>query len=116
MKVELVYEKTCPNIEAARNQLLQAFTDLQLTPHWYEWEVSSADTPDYAHGYGSPTLLVNGKDVSGNLPNGHDYSCRIYCGDDVSHNGIPSLTDIKTALRSATHEISSNALCVSFKT
>ena len=98
MKVELVYEKTCPNIEAARKQLLQAFSDLQLTPHWTEWEVSSTDTPDYAHGYGSPTILVNGHDVSGDQPDGHDYACRIYCGDNATHSGIPALTDIKSAL------------------
>ncbi len=54
MKVELIYEKTCPNIEAARAQLLRAFSDAGMTPRWQEWEVRSPQVPTQVHEYGSP--------------------------------------------------------------
>ena len=34
LRVELVYEKTCPNIEAARAQLTRAFAEAGMPPHW----------------------------------------------------------------------------------
>ena len=101
MQVELVYEQTCPNIEAARKQLLKAFVKADLSPHWQEWEVSSADAPEHIHGYGSPTILVNGQDVSGDIDQGNDYCCRVYNHDEQSNKGIPALTDIIQALNVA---------------
>ena len=111
MIVELVYEKTCPNIEAARSQLLKAFSETGISPHWQEWEVSSPDVPPHVHGYGSPTILVNEHDVSGDLPEGNDYCCRVYSHDTLSNKGVPALTDIVNALKAAkqTNESKSNA-------
>ena len=68
MRVELVYESTCPNIAAARAQLLHAFAQAKVSPQWNEWEVTDPKAPDYIHGYGSPTILVNGQDVSADCP------------------------------------------------
>lgn len=99
MQVELVYEKTCPNIGAAREQLLRAFVEAGITPHWQEWEVSSADAPAHVHGYGSPTILVDGKDVSGGVIEGNDYCCRVYAHSESVNKGIPALTDIVHALQ-----------------
>ncbi len=106
MKVELVYEKTCPNIDAARTQLLKAFTESGIMPRWTEWEVSSPDAPQYVHGYGSPTILVDGQDVSGGVAGGDDYCCRVYSHDEDSGKGIPSLRDIVAALKTSTHTAS----------
>lgn len=99
MQVELVYEKTCPNISAARTQLLRAFANTGITPRWQEWEVSTDDAPDYVHGYGSPTILVNGKDVTPATHDGDDMCCRIYAGNEDGHKGVPALADIVSALR-----------------
>lgn len=100
MKVELVYEKTCPNIEAARAHLLRAFTEAGITPSWQEWEVTTADAPDYIHGYGSPTILVNGNDVSGDMAGGDDYCCRVYSHGEQTNKGVPAMADIVRALKS----------------
>lgn len=99
MTVELVYEKTCPNIEAARAQLLKAFAAAGITPKWREWEVSSADAPQYIHGHGSPTILVDGRDVSGGETAGDDYCCRVYAENEDGRKGVPSLQDIVSALK-----------------
>jgi hypothetical protein len=100
MKIELVYEKTCPNIEVARSQLLRAFTEEGITPLWMEWEVSTSEAPSYIHGYGSPTILVDGKDVSGGDIDGDDYCCRVYSHGE-NNKGVPAISDIVNALKSA---------------
>ena len=97
-KVELVYERSCPNIRAARVNLLQAFSELELTPGWLEWEVADTDIPVYAKNMGSPTILVDGIDISGALDEGHDHSCRVYTEVNGGMFGVPSVTMIKNAL------------------
>ena len=99
MRVELIYEKTCPNIKAARAQLLRAFGMTGITPHWQEWEVSMTEAPAYVHGHGSPTILVNGQDVSGSLITGNDYCCRVYTHLE-NNKGVPAVLDIVQALKS----------------
>lgn len=99
MQVELVYEKTCPNIVAARTQLLRAFADAGITPRWQEWEVNSEEAPEHVHGYGSPTILVNGKDVSPATHHGDDMCCRVYAENEDGHKGVPAMADIVSALK-----------------
>jgi len=101
LKVELVYEKTCPNIKASRTQILQAFNKLGLDPTWTEWEVTEDDTPDYIHGYGSPTILVNGKDVADEQADRDDMCCRVYANSDADNNGVPTIDDIMMAIKSS---------------
>jgi len=48
-------------------------------------------------GFGSPTILVDGEDVSG-APSDEAASCRVYLGSDV--RGVPSLETIIQALKS----------------
>ncbi len=107
MKVELIYERTCPNVTEARQQLLRAFSQVSVTPHWQEWEVSSPEAPAHVHGYGSPTILVDGRDVSGKMDEGHDYCCRVYSHGESGNMGVPALADVVRALRSA-HQAPAN--------
>jgi len=100
VQLELIYENTCPNVEAARSQLLRAFAEAGVQPRWREWEISSPEAPRHVHGYGSPTILVNGRDVSGDAAGGDDYCCRIYSYGDQGSKGVPPLADIVRALES----------------
>jgi hypothetical protein len=103
MKVELIYEKSCPNIALARDQLLHAFVDAGVAAKWQEWEVSDPDAPSYIHGYGSPTILVNGHDVAGDESDKDDNCCRVYSSNgDSNDKGVPFLNDIVDSIRSAT--------------
>lgn len=102
MKVELIYEKTCPNIEAARTQIKRAFADHGAHAQWQEWEISDPLSPDYAHGYGSPTVLVDGKDVTGAEPTNDDSCCRIYTlASSRENQGVPAVAQIVAALAAA---------------
>lgn len=95
-EVELLYFPDCPNVPAAREQLRRAFEATGASPKWTEVDVSAEVAPPYARGYGSPSILVDGKDVTGVGPGGGS-SCRIYVGSDV--RGVPPLDAIVTALR-----------------
>jgi len=101
MKIEFIYEKTCPNIEPTREQLVAAFDQLKLAPTWQEWEVSNATAPAYVHGYGSPTILINGKDLLGAAPNSDDMSCRIYPNSPSPNRGVPAAATIVAAMQAA---------------
>jgi mercuric ion transport protein len=96
--VELIYDKDCPNIETARSQLLRAFAEADVKARWKEWRTDDPDAPSHVHGYGSPTVLVNGKDVAGHEPDLNGPSCRIYAAGDLAVNGAPSVESIIAAL------------------
>jgi len=63
--VEFIYEQNCPNVADARVQLHLALVQSGLPAHWQEWEHNDPSSPDYARRYGSPSILVDGKDVAG---------------------------------------------------
>jgi hypothetical protein len=98
MNVELIYERTCPNIEAARTRLLQAFHHVGLPATWCEWEVSRPETPEYARQYGSPTILVDGEDVGGDGNQANGNSCRLYA-TGTGYEPVPAVKQIASALR-----------------
>ncbi|MDA0350221.1 MAG: MerC domain-containing protein [Verrucomicrobia bacterium] len=102
MKVELIYDLDCPNVLEARTQLQRAFVEARIPAKWTEWEKSSPDSPDYVRGYGSPTILVNGKDVDGVSPSDGISSCRLYQNKSRAAQKTPDVETIASALRSAT--------------
>lgn len=104
MKVELLHFLGCPHVPAAREQLRRAFAALGLPAAWDEVDVTADDAPAHVRGYGSPTILVDGEDVTG-APPGDATSCRVYLGSDLA--GAPPLDALVAALRSAR----ASALC-----
>ena len=98
MKVELIYDQDCPNVNDARAQLLQAFFEVGTSPSWIEWDRKSGDAPDYAQRFGSPTILVDGEDVDpdNSAPSGN--CCRLYSGQSGRMSGVPRVDRIASAL------------------
>lgn len=97
MKVELVYESGCPNIQQTRENLLRAFSHAQLPARWTEWDIDSQDCPDPVRGFGSPTVLVNGNDTLGQA-RGKGSCCRLYLTSDGLQVGSPPVDAIRLAL------------------
>ena len=97
MNVELIYERTCPNIGLARTRLIEAFNSARLTTRWCEWEVNQPETPAHVRQYGSPTILVNGKDVSGGGNQATSNSCRLYA-TDAGYEPVPTVEQIAKTL------------------
>ncbi len=99
MEVELVWQRDCPNVAAARQNLLRAFSLAGVPARWREWCVDEADCPPHLRAFGSPTVLVDGVDVAGD-PTGSGPSCRLYRTADGVLLGAPSAELIAAALRS----------------
>jgi len=100
MNIELIYDKDCPNVPLARERLVKSLNQESLSTSWKEWERSDSNAPSYASRYASPTILVNGMDVSGETSSldGHG-GCRIYRKTDGSAEGSPSIESIVAALQ-----------------
>jgi hypothetical protein len=104
-KVELIYDNDCPNVAAAREQLRRALLDVGVPAEWQEWDRGNPSSPDYAQRYGSPTILVEGRDVAGSVPSDVAACCRLYRSGGA-FQGVPPAEVIASALRSHTAQSS----------
>ena len=91
--VELVYFGSCPNVDVARQALKDALSSLGLSPGWQEWDQEDPTTPARLRGYGSPTVLIGGRDVRGGSPASEGLACRA--------DGAPSADEIRRVLMEA---------------
>ena len=103
LHVELVYDPGCPSVDAARDVLTRALQEAGAPAVWEEWSTDDARCPDNRRGFGSPTILVNGKDVS---PGPHEWKapgegsaprCRVY-EQDGGLAGAPPMADVSRAI------------------
>lgn len=86
MRIELIYFEGCPHAERARANLRAAMGAAGIHAEVEEWERDSAAAPAYARHYPSPTVLVDGQDVSGDAGRCDEASCRAA--------GAPSIVSI----------------------
>ena len=91
-KVELVYFEGCPHAQVARDVLAAALSEIGLPEEWTEWDLADPDTPECVRRFGSPTVLVNELDVTGEGPGVSAMACRA--------DGAPGVEAVLTALRS----------------
>lgn len=103
LTVELIYDSDCPNVAEARAALLQAFAGIGLPAVWKEWDRTGPGSPEYVLYYGSPTILVNGRDVEGLRADKQVRCCRLYAGEAGQPRRTPSSQKIASALREAAH-------------
>lgn len=101
--VDLVYSPDCPNVTLARGNLLLALSRSGVVPKWSEHRIGDPEAPLHTRGYGSPTILVNGRDVAGRPPSA-ETSCRVYqsAGTLV---GAPPAEQIVAALAATTQSM-----------
>lgn len=90
--VELVFFPDCPHTATARTNLEHALGRVGRAPTWREWDLAGPSVPDHALGHASPTVLVDGRDVTGRGPTASPgvLSCRT--------DGAPTVAQIMAAL------------------
>lgn len=98
MTIELIYDRDCPNAGRARANLASALVSAGREARWTEWNLGTPENPAHTTGYGSPTILVNGKDVAGEVPGGEGPCCRLYRNAATGFDGTPSIEQIIAAL------------------
>lgn len=101
-QVELIYDADCPNVDGARRQLRLALDSKGHPPEWGEWNRSDSESPPHAQQYGSPTVLIDGKDVAGASPSEEVNCCRVYQDGSGQFHGVPSVEVIVRALENST--------------
>ncbi len=102
MKIELIYDKECPNVEVARSNLRSALKELGMNLDWIELDRNGGDSPAYARRYGSPTILVNGKDVYCTGAESESNCCRVY----ISGNALSGAPPIDLIAKAISAELS----------
>ena len=63
--VELIYFGECPYVDVARAALSTALGAAGMPLVWQEWDQTAPTVPAHVQGFGSPTVLVDGRDVTG---------------------------------------------------
>ena len=101
LRVELIYDLDCPNVQEARKALLKGLTEAGRWPSWTEWDRKSPDSPPHVKRYGSPTILVDGRDVMGVEPADGSERCRVYDHGLGVLGGTPPVSRIVAALGSS---------------
>ena len=99
--VDLIFDAQCANLGAARSLLREACVELGLQPQWREWDRAAESTPPAMRRFSSPTVLVDGSDVSDDqgmaAPTDGTTCCRIYVQRDRL-SGVPTRSEIVSAL------------------
>jgi hypothetical protein len=91
-EIDLVFFEGCPNADQARRNIRDALRASGSQPLWREWDLSVAATPSRFRGFGSPSVLVDGDDVTGPSGANAAMACRA--------DGAPGTGTILMALRS----------------
>lgn len=85
------YFEGCPNSGTTLENLRNAAKTLKLAESQIEViEVTDLAVAETLHFQGSPSILIDGKDlITGMVPGGFCYSCRIYPFDPAEPGVIP---------------------------
>ena len=76
MHIQFLAFSGCPLAEPAKKNLKEALANSGTV--FEEIDILDANCPKDLPGWGSPTILINGQDVTGHSK-GNNVSCRVYC-------------------------------------
>ncbi|MCM2270203.1 MAG: hypothetical protein NDJ75_08875 [Thermoanaerobaculia bacterium] len=101
MPIDLVFFDGCPHVESARAVIRAALAAAgESDTRWREWRTGDPQLPEFARGYGSPSIFVGGREVTGAAPSENATACRLYTASDGRMAGAPAVDSIVHALRS----------------
>jgi hypothetical protein len=104
LRVELVYDPDCPNVERARSAIRAALMTVGAPAVWREWDRGDPATLNVLRSLGSPSVLVNGLDVGadgGVVAEASANSCRVYTDERGRVCGAPTARMILATIAAA---------------
>lgn len=102
MHVELLWWEGCPSQPRALSDLRAAMADLGLDPDTVEVRRVETESDALREGFvGSPTIRVDGIDVSPAESEPYGLTCRIYHRRDGRISPTPDPADLRDALSTA---------------
>ena len=102
MRVELLWWEGCPSHPEALRQLREVLADEGLDPEIVELrQIVSDEQAERERFLGSPTILVDGRDVAPADGQPVGLACRVYRLRDGRPSPTPDREDVRKAIRSA---------------
>jgi hypothetical protein len=104
LRLELVYDPNCPNVERARTAIRAALTAVGAPLVWREWDRGDPATLAVLRSLGSPSVLVNGLDVGADgssIGEPDANSCRVYTDRYGHTSGAPTAEMILKTIAAA---------------
>jgi hypothetical protein len=102
MRVELLWWEGCPSYPEALEQLRSVLADAGVDPGIVELrEIVSDEQAERERFHGSPTILVDGRDVAPAEGQPVGLACRLYRLRDGRPAPIPDRADLREAIRGA---------------
>lgn len=102
VNIELLVVPDCPHAAPAQNLLRQALTDVGLPGHALVICMVTDERQAAELGFtGSPTILIDGRDPFSEPGREPGLACRLYRSNSGTTSGVPSLTDMRRALKQA---------------
>ncbi|MBX2886925.1 MAG: hypothetical protein KTR32_43660 [Granulosicoccus sp.] len=93
MHIQLLVFDGCPLAAPARENLKKALSICEIE-NFDEIDILDAASPEDLQGWGSPTILINGEDITG-YPKGGGVCCRVYETGD----GAPDIQTIVNCIQ-----------------
>ena len=100
MKLDILQVPDCPNVAVLEQRLHEATAGRPITPEITHHIIDDPEQAASTGMTGSPTLLIDGRDPFATPGNAPSLSCRLYPQEDGTLGGAPSVTALRTALRS----------------
>ena len=97
MHIQFLAFSGCPLAEPAKKNLKEALANSGAV--FEEIDILDANCPKDLPGWGSPTILINGQDVTGHSK-GNNVSCRVY----NMPGGVPDVECIRACLEKSKNE------------
>jgi len=97
MRIQFLAFGGCPLAEPAKKNLKKALAGIEV--EFEEIDILDPKCPKDLPGWGSPTILIDGEDVTGQSK-GNSVSCRVYS----MPGGVPNVECIKACLERSKNE------------
>ena len=101
MEIRFLYSKDCPSHEEALSRLRSVLKEEGVNNTIDIRTVETEEQASSLHFVGSPTILINGRDIDPQSNPHYALACRAYRLEDGRISPLPSIMMIRKAVRTA---------------